>query len=125
MITIRNVHKQFGSQKVLDGVDLTIEDGCTTAIVGPSGTGKSVMLKIITGLLSADSGDVIIGTDSMTDAKRSKERLRICRRMGVLFQNAALFDSMNLYDNVAFPLRYRKELGCHWLGQCCTDQPRP
>ncbi|MFN8390523.1 MAG: ATP-binding cassette domain-containing protein [Bdellovibrionota bacterium] len=108
MIEIRNLHKRFGSQVVLDGVTLTIDDGETLAIVGPSGTGKSVLLKIITGLLTADSGDVIVRGDSMTGAKSGSEQRKICSRMGVLFQGAALFDSINLLENVAFPLRYRK-----------------
>ena len=107
MIQIRNLSKRFGSQVVLDGVDLTIAEGKTTAIVGPSGTGKSVLLKIITGLLDADSGDVEIDGQSMTEAKSGTEKRRICRGMGVLFQAAALFDSINLLDNVGFPLRHR------------------
>lgn len=110
MIRIRNLSKSFGEQVVLDGVNLDIEEGKTTAIVGPSGTGKSVLLKIITGLLLADSGEVLIGEESMTAAKNVKERLDICSRMGVLFQAAALFDSLTLFDNAAFPLRYRKQL---------------
>lgn len=110
MIRIRNLKKSFGAQSVLDDVSLNIEDGCTTAIVGPSGTGKSVMLKIITGLLTADSGEVIVGEDSMTGAASGEERRKICERMGVLFQGAALFDSLNLFENVAFPLRYREKL---------------
>lgn len=110
MISIRNVSKRFGRQVVLNGVSLDIAEGKTTAVVGPSGTGKSVLLKIITGLLLADSGEVSIGGDSMTGAQTSAERLRICSRMGVLFQSAALFDSLTLFDNAAFPLRYRKEL---------------
>ncbi|MCB0346324.1 MAG: ATP-binding cassette domain-containing protein [Bdellovibrionales bacterium] len=111
MIRIRNVTKRFGEQLVLDGINLDIEEGKTTAIVGPSGTGKSVLIKIITGLLLADGGEVLIGKDSMTAAKNVQERLDICARMGVLFQAAALFDSMTLFDNAAFPLRYRKQLG--------------
>jgi len=110
VISIRNVHKRFDAQIVLSGVSLDIERGGTTAIVGPSGTGKSVLLKIITGLLHADAGEVRIGSDSMTGAASGRERRRICSRMGVLFQGAALFDSMNLLDNVAFPLRYRGEI---------------
>ncbi len=109
MILIRNLYKRFGNQQVLAGVSLAIEDGKTTAIVGPSGTGKSVLLKILTGLLPADSGDVIIGTESMTAAKRGRTRRRICADMGMLFQNAALFDSLSVFENVAFPLRERRE----------------
>ena len=100
MITIRHLHKRFGSQVILAGVSLSIEEGSVIAIVGPSGTGKSVLIKIITGLFPADAGDVIIGKDSMTAAKTSEKRRRICRQMGVLFQNAALFDSSpNLYKS--------------------------
>ena len=110
MISIRNLHKRFGSQVVLDGVSLEIPKGKTTAILGPSGTGKSVLLKIITGLLEADAGEVFVEGDCITAEKSSAERRRICRRMGVLFQAAALFDSMTLFDNVAFPLRYRDKL---------------
>lgn len=95
---------------MLDGVSLEIPKGKTTAIIGPSGTGKSVLLKIITGLLEADSGDVFIGDSSMTGAKSGSARRKICERMGVLFQGAALFDSMSLLDNVCFPLRYRRLL---------------
>ena len=68
---------------MLDGVSLDIKEGATTAIVGPSGTGKSVLLKIITGLLPADSGEVTIGSESMTGAKNSNERRRIAKDMGV------------------------------------------
>jgi len=110
MILIRNLYKRFGEQQVLAGVSLAIEDGKTTAIVGPSGTGKSVLLKILTGLLPADSGDVFIGTQSMTSARSGEARRKICSEIGMLFQNAALFDSLSIYDNVAFPLRERREL---------------
>jgi phospholipid/cholesterol/gamma-HCH transport system ATP-binding protein len=110
VISVENLKKTFGQQVVLDGVSLQIPKGVTTAIIGPSGTGKSVLLKIITGLLTADSGSVMVGSESMTGAKSASERRRICEKMGVLFQGAALFDSLNLIDNVCFPLRYRKLL---------------
>lgn len=107
MILIRNIHKSFGAQVVLAGISLEIEAGKITAILGPSGTGKSVLLKIITGLERADEGEVYIYGSSMTDARSVREREEICAQMGVLFQRAALFDSMSLYENVAFPLRHR------------------
>lgn len=110
MIKIRELKKSFGSQLVLDGVSFDIPEGKTTAIVGPSGTGKSVLIKIITGLIQADAGEVLIGDQSMTAAKSVQERLNICSRMGVLFQAAALFDSLTLIENVAFPLSYRSEM---------------
>ena len=107
MIRIRNLYKSFGSQVVLDGISADIPEGTTTAVIGPSGTGKSVLLKIITGLMTADSGDVEINGRSMTGAESGDERRDICSDMGVLFQSAALFDSMSLLDNVAFPLVHR------------------
>ncbi len=109
MIEINNVYKSFGSQAVLSGLSLSIKNGETIAIVGPSGTGKSVLLKIITGLLSADSGEVIIDGSSMTGAQSEVERQKLRSRMGVLFQAAALFDSLTLLENVAFPLRYSEK----------------
>lgn len=107
MIEISGIRKVFGTQVVLDGIDLTIDKGEMLAIVGPSGTGKSVLLKIITGLLAADAGDVLIDGDSIVRAQTGKERRGICARLGVLFQSAALLDSLTLLENVAFPLRYR------------------
>ena len=114
MISISGVKKSFGSQVVLDGIDCEIASGEMIAVVGPSGTGKSVLLKIITGLMPADSGEVVIGKDSMTGASSEDERMAICRRMGVLFQSAALFDSLSLLENVAFPL--------HAYGGCGRDE---
>ena len=110
MIEIRNLHKWFGEQQVLGGITLTINRGETTAVVGPSGTGKSVLLKILTGLLTADYGEVLIDGKSMTAARTSAARRRICSSMGMLFQGAALLDSLNVFDNVAFPLRERRAL---------------
>ncbi|MCD6152687.1 MAG: ABC transporter ATP-binding protein [Syntrophobacterales bacterium] len=104
MIRLIDIHKSFGKQKVLDGVNLEIEDGKTTVIIGKSGGGKSVLLKHIIGLLKPDSGQVFIdGTDiaRLNDRKLNEVR----KKFGMLFQEAALFDSMNVGENVAFPLR--------------------
>jgi len=106
MIEIENVHKFFGTQHVLRGVSLKIENGKTTAIVGPSGAGKSVMIKIISGLLEADAGEVVVDNTSFTDVDSSDQRAAVVKKMGILFQAAALFDSLTVFDNVAFPLRY-------------------
>jgi len=103
MITVRNVHKSFGSQKVLDGLDLDIPDGKITAIIGPSGEGKSVLLKHLIGLLQPDSGAVEVDGESIVDLRRS-ELNRIREKFGMLFQNVALFDSMTVFETVAFPL---------------------
>jgi len=103
MITMRNVHKSFGTQKVLDGLDLDIPDGKITAIIGPSGEGKSVLLKHLIGLLEPDSGAVEVDGESILNLRRS-ELNRIREKFGMLFQNVALFDSMTVFENVAFPL---------------------
>lgn len=110
MIEIRNLTKRFGKQVVLDNLSLNVKAGETMAIVGPSGTGKSVLLKIIIGLLVPDSGDVLIAGKSVVKAKTLQDKLDITAKLGVLFQGAALFDSLTLYENVAFPLRYRLHL---------------
>ncbi len=111
MISIRGVSKRFGSQVVLNNVWLEIEAGKTTAIVGPSGVGKSVLLKLIMGLVDPDEGEILIGSENITQAQgeRRKNDIRAC--LGVLFQSAALFDSLSVYDNVAFALRERTGLG--------------
>lgn len=107
MISVRNLHKSFGKQLVLNGINLEIEIGRTTAIVGPSGVGKSVLLKLIMGLLSPDRGEVLIDGKNITKAETEAERNEIRSSLGVLFQSAALFDSLTVYENIAFPLRER------------------
>lgn len=105
-IELIDVKKSFGRQQVLSGVNITVEEGTTTVIVGPSGMGKSVILKHMLGLLRPDSGEVLVlGKDL---AKISGKALKEVRRdFGVLFQNAALFDSMTVFENVALPLQER------------------
>ena len=104
MIKLVEIHKSFGRQKVLDGLNLDIEDGKTTVIIGGSGGGKSVLLKHIIGLLKPDSGKVIVdGVDIASLNDRDLNEIR--KKFGMLFQEAALFDSMNVMENVAFPLR--------------------
>ena len=109
MITLRNVHRSFGSQKVLDGLDLDIPAGKITAIIGPSGEGKSVLLKHLIGLLQPDSGAVEVDGESIVDLRRT-ELNRIREKFGMLFQNVALFDSMTVFENVAFPLEEKTSL---------------
>ncbi|MBW2648804.1 MAG: ABC transporter ATP-binding protein [Deltaproteobacteria bacterium] len=104
MIKLVDIHKSFGRQKVLDGVNLEIEDGKTTVIIGGSGGGKSVLLKHIIGLLKADSGQGFVdGVDVASLNDRDLNEIR--KKFGMLFQEAALFDSMNVMENVAFPLK--------------------
>jgi phospholipid/cholesterol/gamma-HCH transport system ATP-binding protein len=104
MIKLVDVHKSFRKQKVLDGINLEIEDGKTTMIIGRSGGGKSVLLKHIIGLLKPDSGQIMV--DGVDIAKLNDRELNeVRKKFGMLFQEAALFDSMTVGDNVAFPLR--------------------
>ena len=109
MIELENLHKRFGNQIVLSGVSLKLSRGETIAIVGPSGTGKSVTLKLITGLLQPDAGEVLVDGESMNHAPSEKARERLRAKMGMLFQRAALFDSLSLLENVAFPLQYHSK----------------
>lgn len=107
MISVRNLHKRFGKQVVLRGVSFEIEEGKITTVVGPSGVGKSVLLRLIMGIMQPEAGEVYIGSDNMTTANTEAKRNAIRGKLGVLFQSAALFDSLTVYDNVAFPLRER------------------
>ncbi len=109
MIQLTDLHKSFGSQKVLNGLNLTVPDGQITAIIGPSGEGKSVLLRHIIGLMEPDSGQIEIDGESIIGIRRS-EMNRIREKFGMLFQNAALFDSMNVFENVAFPLQEKTSL---------------
>ena len=99
MIELHDVHKRFGKQVVLDGVNFTVQDGETLALLGPSGTGKSVLLKHIVGLIRQDSGTVLV--DGQDVAKLKREPLRELRStIGYVFQNGALFDSMTVFENI-------------------------
>lgn len=103
MIRIENVSKSFGNKHVLRDVSLTIEEGSSTVIIGRSGTGKSVLLKLIVGLLQPDSGTIEIDgqrVDQMTE----RELYELRRKVGYVFQGAALFDSMNVEENVLISL---------------------
>lgn len=104
VIRVVDLHKSFNSQKVLDGINLEIERGKITVIIGKSGGGKSVLMKHLIGLMKPDRGEVWIDG---VDIARLKERElnKVRRKFGMLFQEAALFDSMNVIENVEFPLR--------------------
>ena len=104
MIKLVDIYKSFGRQKVLDGLNLDIEDGKTTVITGGSGGGKSVLLKHIIGLIKPDSGQVIVD-DVDIASLNDRDLNEVRKKFGMLFQEAALFDSMNVMENVAFPLR--------------------
>ena len=100
MITLSRVHKAFGTNRVLQGVDLTIEQGTSMVIIGGSGTGKSVMLKAILGLIPPDQGSITLDGQDVT----TQDRDAFLARFGMLFQGAALFDSLPVWQNVAFRL---------------------
>ena len=104
VIELYEVHKAFGTFKVLDGVSCRIPKGGITVLMGPSGTGKSVTLRHIVGLLNPDKGDVVVNRKHVPKLNE-RDVLSLRRSIGMLFQDGALFSSMNLYDNVAFPLR--------------------
>jgi phospholipid/cholesterol/gamma-HCH transport system ATP-binding protein len=103
MIELIGVRKRFGEQVVLDGVDFTVREGETLALLGPSGTGKSVLLKHINGLIHPDAGRVVVdGLQVPTLSRKQLAELRT--RIGYVFQNGALFDSMNVFENVRLGL---------------------
>jgi phospholipid/cholesterol/gamma-HCH transport system ATP-binding protein len=107
-IAVQNLHKRFGSQTVLNGIDLTVGQGETVAVLGRSGTGKSVLLKLIIGLQKPDSGSVQIHGQEITNLTiEPLNELR--RKVGFVFQEAALYDSMSIEENVAFPLRRQNQ----------------
>lgn len=104
MIEIKNLKKRFGNNEVLRGVDLKIEEGKTTVIIGASGCGKSVLLKHIVGLLRPDEGNILIDGEDITKMSE-KQVYAIRKKFGFLFQSAALFDSMTVGENVGVALR--------------------
>jgi phospholipid/cholesterol/gamma-HCH transport system ATP-binding protein len=105
-----DVHKAFGRNKILRGLNMSIPEDRISMILGPSGTGKSVCIKHMVGLLYPDEGDVLVHGESVP-AMRDDDLFDMRKRFGVLFQDGALFGSMNLYDNVAFPLRQHTDKG--------------
>jgi phospholipid/cholesterol/gamma-HCH transport system ATP-binding protein len=105
-----DLHRSFGRNAVLRGLNVGIPEGMITIILGPSGTGKSVLIKHLIGLLFPDRGDVLVHGRSVPNMTMS-ELLEMRKKFGILFQDGALFGSMSVYDNVAFPLRQHTDLG--------------
>lgn len=103
-ISLRGVTKSFGSHTVLKDISFDIPRGKISAVMGPSGTGKSVLLKNVIGLLRPDAGEIWVDGEE-TVRMGEKDLYRVRRKFGVLFQDGALFGSMNMFDNIAFPLR--------------------
>jgi len=118
---VKNVHKSFGPYDILTGLNLNFVDNAITTILGPSGTGKSVLIKHLTGLLEPDEGEVLIfGQDIWNISKAERYELR--KRFGVLFQDGALFGSMNIFDNVCFPLRKHTDMPEHEIRDMVMDR---
>jgi phospholipid/cholesterol/gamma-HCH transport system ATP-binding protein len=109
MIEARQLKKSFGPQRVLDGVDLRVEKGESVVIIGRSGGGKSILLKHLIGLLRPDEGEVIINGESIAQMNE-RQLLKVRRKFGILFQGAALFDSLTVAENVAFVLEREGKL---------------
>ena len=135
MISIRGLRKRLGTRNVLDGVDLDINTGESVVVLGPSGTGKSVLLKHIIGLMRPDAGSIEIDGEQMVGLRESEMNV-IRRRFGMLFQGAALFDSMSVAENVALPLREHTDMSepdilnrvterLEWVGLKKIEELRP
>ncbi len=104
MIKLSEIHKAFGAKSILRGVDLEVQEGETLVILGASGSGKSVTLRHVIGLTHPDRGTVVVDGQEV-QARRERDLVSIRRKVGFLFQGGALFDSMDVHDNIAFPLR--------------------
>jgi phospholipid/cholesterol/gamma-HCH transport system ATP-binding protein len=125
VVAVENLHKSFGAHRVLNGISLSVSRGQTLAVLGRSGTGKSVLLRLIIGLVDPDSGSVRI--DGQSIAGLALDRLGdIRKKMGFLFQHAALYDSLTIAENVSFPLTHHrsdmsKSERANWVGQLLKE----
>lgn len=109
-IEVRDLRKSFGSKQVLRGVNLTVQPGESIVVIGGSGTGKSVLIKSIIGLMQPDSGSILIDGEDVTEMT-GNEREQVTQKFGMLFQGAALFDSLPVWENVAFSLLQVQRMG--------------
>jgi phospholipid/cholesterol/gamma-HCH transport system ATP-binding protein len=109
LIEFKNVSKRFGEQVVLDKINLTVNRGEITAIIGMSGVGKSVLLKHIIGLITPDSGEILYQGRNISELSR-REKSEVKRKFSYMFQGTALFDSMTVYENIALPLKEKNRL---------------
>src|ERR1700682_6537186 len=117
-----DVHKSFGRNHVLRGLNMSLPENQISMILGPSGTGKSVCIKHIVGLLYPDEGDVIVHGQSIPSLS-DDDLFELRKKFGVLFQDGALFGSLNLYDNVPFPLRQHTEKGEEAIAEIVNGRP--
>jgi phospholipid/cholesterol/gamma-HCH transport system ATP-binding protein len=118
-----DVHKAFGRNKILNGLNLGLPDNQISMILGPSGTGKSVCIKHMVGLLYPDQGDVLVHGESVPNM-RDDDLFEMRKKFGVLFQDGALFGSMNVYDNTAFPLRQHTDKSEDEIAEICNRRLR-
>ncbi len=116
MIEVRDLKKSFGAHRVLDGVSFCIEPGESVVIIGRSGGGKSILLKLLIGLITPDEGEVRIAGQNIA-RMNERELLKVRRRFGMLFQSAALFDSLTVAENIAFVLRRERALAEHEIAE--------
>jgi len=116
MIKVTNLHKTFGDERVLSGLNLQIEKGKITVVIGGSGSGKTVFLRHLIGLIKPDEGNIVVDGIDIT-ALNWREMNRLRERFGMVFQNAALFDSMTVEENVGFYLREHTKLGLDEIGK--------
>lgn len=136
LIVYRDVGKAFGKNVVYQGLDLEVRRGETLCVIGPSGVGKSVMLKLLTGLLDTDEGEIWFDGERVSDFHSDADYLAMRRRVAMVFQGAALFDSLTVYENVAYPLREQFDLEedeiarrvtekLAWVGLPGVEQKKP
>ncbi len=135
-ISFRDVSKSFGRQVIYDGLDLEVRRGETLCVIGASGVGKSVMLKMLIGLLPVDAGEITFDGQCVSDLDDDVAFLPVRRRIAMVFQGAALFDSLTVYENVAYPLREQFNLEeddiarrvaekLEWVGLPGIEQKKP
>jgi len=120
-IETRGLRKRFGAHEVLAGVDLRVPEGAVAVVLGPSGTGKSVLIKHVIGLLWPDAGEVLVGGRSLGGMRRS-ELFALRREVGVMFQDGALFSAMTVFENVGLPLRQHTDLEDHEIRELVEEQ---
>jgi phospholipid/cholesterol/gamma-HCH transport system ATP-binding protein len=120
-VRLENISKSFNGSKVLDGISFDVKKGTLFCILGRSGTGKSVTLKHIIGLVKPDTGRIFVEDEDITNLER-QELVRIRKKLGFLFQYAALFDSITVFENVAFPLRRHTKLSEPEIQRIVTEK---
>ena len=120
MIEVRNLQKSFGAQRVLNGVNFSIETGEAVVIIGRSGGGKSVILKHLIGLLQPDAGEILVDDENIVGMS-DRELLRVSHKFGMLFQQAALFDSLTVAENIAFALHRERKYSEAEIRQRVTE----